>query len=309
MPVTLPNCDDRTWKDLVEEGRALAVTWAPEWTDQNVSDPGITIMELFAFLTEALIYRTNRISTRHVWRFLKLINGPEWKRGKGHDLEECIRTTLRSLNDLERAVTLEDFEVLAKRDTDVGRAWCVPRTNLSGLSDASDEADAAGHIDILIVPAANPSKPSHVLLHEVRQMLEPYRLLGTRLHVRSPRYVTATAVATLKIIPGAIPVKVRDSAHERLTQFVDPLIGGAEGEGWTLGRDLYVSEVCQVLQRVPGVESVRKTIDPNTKRPLEFLAVEPQDAARLKYNHLRDLEAVELKPFELVRIAVALELA
>ena len=73
MPLPLPNLDTRRWADLVEEGRALIPRYAPQWSDHNVHDPGITLIELFAWLTEALIYRTNRIPQRHRRKFLLLI--------------------------------------------------------------------------------------------------------------------------------------------------------------------------------------------------------------------------------------------
>ena len=73
MPLPLPNLDDRRWSDLVEEGQALIPRYAPKWTDHNVHDPGITLIELFAWLTEANIYRLNRVSERHRRKFLSFI--------------------------------------------------------------------------------------------------------------------------------------------------------------------------------------------------------------------------------------------
>ncbi len=73
MPLPLPNLDDRRWADLVDEGRALIPRHAPNWTDHNIHDPGITLMELFAWLTEMTVYRLNRIPERHLRKFLSLI--------------------------------------------------------------------------------------------------------------------------------------------------------------------------------------------------------------------------------------------
>ena len=55
---------------------------APAWTDENASDPGITLLELFAFLTEQLIYRANRTPERHRRKFLSLVgfDPGEWDR-------------------------------------------------------------------------------------------------------------------------------------------------------------------------------------------------------------------------------------
>jgi predicted phage baseplate assembly protein len=73
MPLPLPNLDDRTWAELVDEGRALIPLYAPEWTDHNVHDPGITLVELFALLAEMDIYQLNRIPERHRRKFLALV--------------------------------------------------------------------------------------------------------------------------------------------------------------------------------------------------------------------------------------------
>ena len=56
MPIQLPNLDNRQFTDLMEEALALIPTYAPEWTNHNPADPGITLLELFAYLTEMLIY-------------------------------------------------------------------------------------------------------------------------------------------------------------------------------------------------------------------------------------------------------------
>jgi predicted phage baseplate assembly protein len=73
MSIPLPNLDDRTYADLVDEVRALIPRYAPAWTDHNASDPGIMLIELFSWLTEALIYRLNRIPEDSIARMLELL--------------------------------------------------------------------------------------------------------------------------------------------------------------------------------------------------------------------------------------------
>lgn len=73
MSIPLPNLDDRRWVDLVEEGRTLIPFYSPEWTDHNVHDPGITLIELFAWLAEMDVYGLNRIPERHLRKFISLI--------------------------------------------------------------------------------------------------------------------------------------------------------------------------------------------------------------------------------------------
>jgi predicted phage baseplate assembly protein len=65
--------DDRTFQDLVNEARRRIHQRCPEWTDQNVSDPGITLIEQFAWMTEATIYRLNRIPEKLHVALLQLL--------------------------------------------------------------------------------------------------------------------------------------------------------------------------------------------------------------------------------------------
>src|SRR5829696_6415731 len=73
MPLPLPDLDTRTWADLVEEARALIPRYAPGWTDHNLHDPGITVIELLAWLTEMDVYQLNRVPEAHRRKFLALV--------------------------------------------------------------------------------------------------------------------------------------------------------------------------------------------------------------------------------------------
>jgi len=73
MPLLLPNLDDRSWADLVAEGTSLIPVYGPEWTDQNYSDPGITLVELLAFIAEGDIYQLNQMTDRERLMFLALV--------------------------------------------------------------------------------------------------------------------------------------------------------------------------------------------------------------------------------------------
>ena len=73
MTLPLPRLDDRTFEMLLREGRALIPRRAPGWTDHNVHDPGITLLELFAYLTEQDIYRLDRIPPASTRAFLRLV--------------------------------------------------------------------------------------------------------------------------------------------------------------------------------------------------------------------------------------------
>jgi hypothetical protein len=74
MPLLLPNLDDRTWADLVAEATALIPVYGSEWTDQNYSDPGITLVELCASIAEMDIYQLNQVSDHERLKFLNLVD-------------------------------------------------------------------------------------------------------------------------------------------------------------------------------------------------------------------------------------------
>jgi hypothetical protein len=72
----IPAIDRRSYQDLVDEALARIPIHNPEWTNFNRSDPGVTLVELFAFLTESLLYRANQIPERNRRAFLALLGVP-----------------------------------------------------------------------------------------------------------------------------------------------------------------------------------------------------------------------------------------
>ena len=76
MPITPPAIDDRRFQDLVRDALARVPVHTPEWTQLGESDPGVTLVELFAFLTESLLYRANRVPEVSRLKFLRLLGLP-----------------------------------------------------------------------------------------------------------------------------------------------------------------------------------------------------------------------------------------
>jgi predicted phage baseplate assembly protein len=73
MPLTAPNLDDRQFADIVAEAKTLITRYAPEWTNFNESDPGITLVELFAWMTEIMVFRLNQVPDLNYIKFLQLL--------------------------------------------------------------------------------------------------------------------------------------------------------------------------------------------------------------------------------------------
>ena len=73
MGFETPRLDDRAFNDIVEEARRRIAMYIPEWTDHNLSDPGITLIELFAWMTDIVLYRLNRVPDKHYVKFMELL--------------------------------------------------------------------------------------------------------------------------------------------------------------------------------------------------------------------------------------------
>lgn len=73
MPLPSPNLDNRDAQSIVDEAKKLITQYCPEWTDHNVSDPGIALIELFAWMTDMMIYRVNQVPEKMYVKFLELI--------------------------------------------------------------------------------------------------------------------------------------------------------------------------------------------------------------------------------------------
>lgn len=74
MPLTAPNLDDREFEELLREARQRIPRYCPEWTDFNESDPGMAIVQLFAWFTDLMIYRLNQVPERSYIKFLQMLN-------------------------------------------------------------------------------------------------------------------------------------------------------------------------------------------------------------------------------------------
>ena len=297
MPLQLPNLDDRRYADLVEEARGLIPTYAPEWTNHNPSDPGITLVELFAFLSEMLIYRLNRVTSANVLSFLKLLNGPDWKPlGKDPDdltpdeiAAEAPHTILQ-LRKLDRAVSSADFEALAlEADARVARARCLPRLDF----ERDPDREKAGHVTVTILPKANPEPDLPGLITAVEDYLSPRLLLTTRLHVIGPQFLTVGITATVVPLPDVEEPKLKQAVVDAVKKFLNPLTGGDEGKGWPSGRNVFVSEIFSLIDQLPEVDFVTAV---NLTSPTP---------GRLISNAADELVGIEVKPYELVTAQIA----
>jgi predicted phage baseplate assembly protein len=127
--------DDRRFQDLVSEARTRIARACPEWTEHNVSDPGITLIELFAWMTEMTIYRLNRVPDKLHVALLDLL-------GIRLDGPSAAATSLR----FRLAGPPAEPIVILGGDTEVG----TPRTT-------TDESVIFQVDEDFTIPAARPA--------------------------------------------------------------------------------------------------------------------------------------------------------
>jgi hypothetical protein len=307
MAIPIPKLDDLTWEELVAEGRSLIPGYAPHWTNHNSADPGITLMELFAYLSEMLLFRLDQVSVNSIVAMLKLINGQDWKRSA--DLHADKRQTILQLRRPARAVTEADYELLTLAVNDglepsakerVARAKCIPGRDLTNERPAALDEDAPAHVSVVVLPAVS-EMPSNQLLRLVYEQLEPARLLTTKVHVVAPRYAAIGIRVRLVVSSGFDLARTREAVE----RFFHPLHGGAGGKGWPFGRNVYVSELYELLNRQPGVAYAARRRDRASNEPEpELRTMDAGEAWRLARNSAGELEAIELKADELVKAEI-----
>ena len=270
MPLQLPNLDDRSYNDLLEEALALIPALSPEWTNHNPSDPGITLVELFAYLSDMLIYRLNRVTDENIRKFLKLLNGPDWVEPANADLRQEIRLAVLQIRERYRAVTREDFELLSTLDFNqsltqsnsslpqVARAHCVPKRNLDAGNEAERLLVRAEHVSVVILPAGakdpNP-QPSQDLIDALFAYLDERRILTTRLHVSGPVYAPVAAELVIARKTDVLESDLKPVIEKTLRDLLNPLASGTN-QGWPFGRDVFVSLIYDVLEQIPGIDFI-----------------------------------------------------
>jgi hypothetical protein len=250
MPIPRPRLDDRSYAELREEALRVATTGTSGWTDLNPSDPGVTILEVLAWIAESLVYRCDQVTPEDVLTFLRLLNGPSWPfqldRGASPDaqvaaLREEVRHTRLMLNTEDRAVTPADYVRLARHVPSVVEAVCVPRRHV----EAGPDVDRPGHVTVVVVPARGADRAR--VIESVAASLASRRLIGTHVHVTTPVPVPV-AVALLArsrrdVRKGGLRAALMEAICARLDDHPP-------------GEPVHVSAVRAELEAEAGVEVV-----------------------------------------------------
>lgn len=176
----------------------------------------------------------------------------------GETLENYAIRGPKTVRHRGRATLPSDYETLAfEASPAVAVARAIPLRNPSGQA-------VPGWVTLLIIPQSQEPRPwpSFGLREQVRKFIEvrtPAGLAAARqIYVTGPDYLSIDVSATVAPVDPAEAGEVETRAREALGQFLHPLRGGPEGRGWELGRDVFLSDVAAVLERVPGVDYVEE---------------------------------------------------
>lgn len=165
-------------------------------------------------------------------------------------LEEAAARAVDSVEQSLRAVTLSDFERIALETPGVRLARAIALANFDPDFPCFQ---ATGVVTVIVLPHLPRRRPfpTAATRRAVAAHLAGRRLIGTRVIVSGPVYQEVSVRATVRAFPGTDLAELRQRISGALDRFLDPL-------AWPLGRDVYRSEVLQVLDETPGVDHVLK---------------------------------------------------
>jgi predicted phage baseplate assembly protein len=183
----------------------------------------------------------------------------------GTDAESLNEAALRVpqiLRTRDRAVTPEDFEVLAIEAGrgKIAKAYCI----------SSHDSKEVGKIRLLLIPQVDPISMAskglnpeaqlvldHPLRQQVANFLDERKLLGVQILLQEPEYIRVSIQTEISLEPQYnhvnAQVEVLAQVRQALYRFLNPLTGGIDGKGWPLGQALHSSDVIAVCQKVMGI--------------------------------------------------------
>jgi predicted phage baseplate assembly protein len=230
----------------------------------------------------------------------------------GRDEERLDDAKIRArlaLRARDRAVTPDDFELLATQAGNVARARALPLAHpqFPGVQ-------VPGAITVIVVPDdggaytglddAPPPMPSPGLLRIVCDYLDARRLIGTELFVTAPTYVDVAVAAQVAVEDDASPSTVRVAIEGAIAGWLHPLTGGDDGQGWPFGGALRYSKLVQRVFAAGGVDSVPSLV--LTVDGIERPACKDVAIASIAPNALLRLTSVEVETLS-IEDAAALE--
>ncbi|MCC4769561.1 hypothetical protein FXV91_04905 [Methanosarcina sp. DH2] len=191
---------------------------------------------------------------------------------KAQTIEEAVEVFLRDFKVPYIAVITSDYEYIALNTPGlrVAKAKAVPNYRpllsqqaKSGGKEPTKSGYSKGSVTVVVIPYTpleilrSPPTPSAGFIQAVCRHLDRHRLLGTEIHVISPDYVKVTVNITVVPQEGYLDDSlVRKDVLSVLNRYLHPVKGGPDGQGWPIGRDVYLSELYELMEKISGVKCI-----------------------------------------------------
>ena len=209
-------------------------------------------------------------------------------------IEEAKNRAPYTIKSRDRAVTSEDYEMLALRaSTTLARARCV--------ADRSNR----GHVTLALVPKGETCTeeltrrlvPSNEVLRYVKRYLDDRKLVGTVLNVVRPRYKDLSLRVVLIRRSIGTSDRLRKDIEQKLRRYLHSLVGGRDGKGWEFGRPVLKAELIHLAEEIPGVEGVdgMEIRDELRNVGVEHLRLEDDELPFLVHVHVAEKVRDDIK--------------
>ena len=166
-------------------------------------------------------------------------------------VDEIVRRAPSLLTTRDRAVTKNDFEVIAKESSsEIARAACM------GLMDTD------GDVEVVILPNRREDEviPNNFLSGGLRDHVSAYLkrrcLINVNPIVRLAEFMPIDISITLRLRPNSDIIAIREQAQKWVQNFLDPYTGGLDGDGWPFGGTLYGQDLARMVVDIPDVRHV-----------------------------------------------------
>ena len=233
-----------------------------------------------------IIGASSTLRLRHLW---PLSGGLD-----AETVEQAEKRIPKFLTHRNRAVTATDFKVIAEGNpiNPVARAEVIPGF-LPGSSIHAVRRNVPGAVSVFALPPAAPAlgvapRPSRGLLKDVFGYLLQRITIGTELYVLSPEFIPVAVSVRIEVTDPKTEQQTLQNIREALVRYLWPLApGGADGDGWPMGRSVSANELATQVARVSGVKSWHGLA----------LFTRPEDKA--PWGPLADGESLKLLDFQL----------
>lgn len=224
-------------------------------------------------------FTINQLRSSHV--YIDSCFNKEAAKGGGDEetVEQAIeRGPTEQLKTRNRAVTNEDFETLTlESSTGIARAKTLPL-----FDPAKPTEETPGVVSVIAMPKGGGTL-SMALRNAIREYLDTRRLVTAQLYVIDPEYISVDIKATVVKTEEANASALEDKVKKIIAEFLDPEYGGEpqkavdyiegisleRGSGWDFGRDVYLSELYELMERIHGVDHVETITTPSSNLTIE----------------------------------------